>query len=267
VLELSREPIPLDDFCGRHSAPKEAVFAALLEVARSLMQELEDKEGALILAEQEIATAKEERDNMKRLNARYVRRISSRKAEVHSLSRDIGGKEDAEMGAGPTWQRLRSERNSLRKQNATLRWQISRHDAEANELNERLPSVAGRHREVEEEEEGRDEEPGGDDTFERGVCAEEELRDETQPSPSVVNAGDLINFMAHPNEGISPGLGRLWRLALTAATRAMNQVLAKQTVSMRGVRYDDDIKMAGALTYLWGGVLDEDNAPRMGSSE
>jgi hypothetical protein len=86
--------------------------------------------------------------------------------------------------------------------------------------------------------------------LERGVFAEEELREETQPSPSVVNAGDLINFISHPNGGISPGLGRLWRLALTTATPAMNQVLAKQTVSRRGVRYDDDINMAGTLTYL-----------------
>jgi hypothetical protein len=47
------EPIPLDDFCRRPSGPKEAVFTALLELARR-RKEGEDKEGALTLAEQAI---------------------------------------------------------------------------------------------------------------------------------------------------------------------------------------------------------------------
>jgi hypothetical protein len=41
-MGLIREPTPLGDFCGRHPVTKDDVFAALLEVARCLMQELED---------------------------------------------------------------------------------------------------------------------------------------------------------------------------------------------------------------------------------
>jgi hypothetical protein len=94
------------------------------------MQELEDKEGALILAEQVIVTAREERDELKRLNDSYVGRIGRLEADKQVLLRDIGEREDAGVGGGPTWQMLRSQRDTLREQKAMLRTRISRMKAE-----------------------------------------------------------------------------------------------------------------------------------------
>jgi hypothetical protein len=154
------------------------------------------------LAEQVIATAREERDELKPLNDSYVRRIGRLEADRQFLLRDIGDMEDAGVGEGPTWQMLRSQRDTLRKQNAMLRWRISRMKAEPSGATPLAPAVG------DDGEEGH-EEVVVDDSVEGAVGEEEDCEGETDQSPAVMGAGHLPNSMAHPNEGICPGLRRL----------------------------------------------------------
>jgi hypothetical protein len=120
-LELVRDPISVDAFCGRHSARKEAVFSALLDAIRYYLRELEDSRQALPLAVGTTEAVTAQRDELNRLNDIYVRRVGRLEAENSFLQRVIRAMEDAGDSGCSTWQWLRSPGTILLRQNAMLR--------------------------------------------------------------------------------------------------------------------------------------------------
>jgi hypothetical protein len=61
-----------------------------------------------------------------------------------------------------------------------------------------------------------------------------------------------------------PGAQEARRISIATADRAMKQTLAKRSVSMKGVRIDDDIKDGRCPYVPIGGVLGEDTARHLG---
>jgi hypothetical protein len=114
----------------------------------------------------------------------------------------------------------------------------------------------------EEGEEGRDGEHGRDDALKMGVGVEEE----TNPSPSVINARDTIDLKAIPMRGEGRVSGGFAFGPDDRSARDEPKVGEAHNVNEGRAlrrRHQD-----GRCPHvLFGGVLDEHNAPRMGPSE
>ena len=220
-----------------------------------VMEHMKDHEAmALVLQEQEqeqaLDKAAGEREEPLLTKRALVQRIGRLDSETRWLRLDMAELEDVADGQAPTWQRLRTERNILAGQNRLLRRKMGTMETEITgpfepDYCEEEATMNFQHDD--------DDEPQGEDTGNEGEAdSEDHLAAGDTTCWDGETTDGIVRFMCCAPETVRPGMRRLWRLALLKARLAFAQYSSDRPVSMNGLRYGEDLRLAGALTCLAG---------------